>query len=603
MSTAVLDGTTQFNIDGYEDFFWGGGFLRSIDLWNNNPSDSVEVALSLAGSNWGIRDISADGMATHQITITDADSSAGRHVELMGFYSVDSLLLNLQTTSSRSIFAQYGTHELLLGRGWFGHVQLDNAQYNSVENLEGGTIQGLIITGPDDNYIDNSMTVGGHIYLIRIWRGDNRVEVAETGRIESLKIDEALQNNISVADGGGIDYASFNGRLNSDTSGDLNHLDNFIDVQGEIRSLNTWAANNLINVSGKVKSLCLRVSVSTVTVHDGGQINDILAYGSTTLLYMGDANSWTIKLDLGLQYITTDTGFLETYHAWNSTSTLKIGTGGIGQVLLQGTGGLQRIDVEGFAGSIQIYGDLDSELSFHGGIGSLVLGQNASHKVEVTGGWGDDLWNGTLQVRGTADITTGTGTVEAIITRLGNDSITTGKGVIGLIASGGGKDRITLGKGGADEVRAGDGNDTVIGSQRGDYILGGSGNDRLAGEGGNDTLVGGAGTDQLSGGSGADSFLFNAISDTAATSARDVILEFALGDKIDLSAIDANTSLPDDQAFSFLGNAAFTALGQLRYKSVGSIWLMEGNCNGNMGADFSIEIRNGYVMGASDFVL
>jgi hypothetical protein len=31
--------------------------------------------------------------------------------------------------------------------------------------------------------------------------------------------------------------------------------------------------------------------------------------------------------------------------------------------------------------------------------------------------------------------------------------------------------------------------------------------------------------------------------------------------------------------------------------------VLEGNCNGNMGADFSIEIRNGYVMGASDFVL
>lgn len=144
---------------------------------------------------------------------------------------------------------------------------------------------------------------------------------------------------------------------------------------------------------------------------------------------------------------------------------------------------------------------------------------------------------------------------------------------------------------------------TLTDTGNNDVVDSGLGNDTLPNGAGNDTLVGGGGTDQLTGGAGADSFVFNAITETASTSARDVILHFEAGDKINLSGIDANSSVSGDQAFSFIGTAAFTALGQLHYKSVGGIWLVEGNTTGNTGADFSIEIHNGFALQASDFVL
>ena len=147
------------------------------------------------------------------------------------------------------------------------------------------------------------------------------------------------------------------------------------------------------------------------------------------------------------------------------------------------------------------------------------------------------------------------------------------------------------------------GNNQLDGGAGADSLLGGSGADLLYGGIGNDTLMGGLGKDQLMGGAGTDSFVFNAIKETTATSARDVILDFASGDKIDLAGIDANSRQSGDQAFSFIGSGAFTALGQLHYKKMGGVWLLEGNCAGDTTADFSIEIRNGFTLQPNDFVL
>jgi len=95
----------------------------------------------------------------------------------------------------------------------------------------------------------------------------------------------------------------------------------------------------------------------------------------------------------------------------------------------------------------------------------------------------------------------------------------------------------------------GAGSDTLIsienisGSLYNDKLTGNTGNNVLDGRVGNDTLIGGAGQDTLTGGDGADRFVFNLISETGSSKATaDIIKDFnrAQGDKIDLSAIDAN---------------------------------------------------------------
>jgi len=87
----------------------------------------------------------------------------------------------------------------------------------------------------------------------------------------------------------------------------------------------------------------------------------------------------------------------------------------------------------------------------------------------------------------------------------------------------------------------GGGNDTLI---RFENLTGSSFNDTLRGDGGANVLTGGAGN---------DTFVFAALSDST-TSTPDLIADFATGDLIDLSGIDADaTSGGSDQAFHLGG--------------------------------------------------
>lgn len=85
---------------------------------------------------------------------------------------------------------------------------------------------------------------------------------------------------------------------------------------------------------------------------------------------------------------------------------------------------------------------------------------------------------------------------------------------------------------------------------------------------------------------------------------RDVIVDFnaAQGDKVDLSTIDANTSLANDQAFSasIFTSGNFTQAGQLRL--VGNI--LSGNTDSNfLTAEFEIELTGITSISETDFIL
>jgi Ca2+-binding RTX toxin-like protein len=120
------------------------------------------------------------------------------------------------------------------------------------------------------------------------------------------------------------------------------------------------------------------------------------------------------------------------------------------------------------------------------------------------------------------------------------------------------------GFGGADTIWGGDGNDTLWGMD---------GNDTLRGEKGVDTLFGGAGLDHLYGGAGADVFRWDATNETGLTpGTADVVHDFNRleGDEFNLSGIDANVYAAGNQAFTFIGTAAFSGTpGEIRYYQSG----------------------------------
>jgi Ca2+-binding RTX toxin-like protein len=147
---------------------------------------------------------------------------------------------------------------------------------------------------------------------------------------------------------------------------------------------------------------------------------------------------------------------------------------------------------------------------------------------------------------------------------------------------------------------------TGAGNDLANIITGGVGNDSLDGGLGNDSLTGGAGADTLTGGTGADSFIFANLSDIASGTAFDTLADFshAQADRIDVSGLDANTILAGNQAFAFIGTAAFTNVaGQLHYAVNGPDLVVSGDINGDGIADFSIAVDGVASLVAGDFVL
>ena len=100
--------------------------------------------------------------------------------------------------------------------------------------------------------------------------------------------------------------------------------------------------------------------------------------------------------------------------------------------------------------------------------------------------------------------------------------------------------------------------------------------------------------------------MFVSATDSRST-ARDTIADFASGDRIDLSAIDARTGTAANDAFGFIGEAAFTGVaGQLRVGSDGAGgWLIEGDINGDGLRDLviAVDMAGDLPPVASDFVL
>ena len=208
-----------------------------------------------------------------------------------------------------------------------------------------------------------------------------------------------------------------------------------------------------------------------------------------------------------------------------------------------------------------------------------------------------------------------------------------------LIGNGG--DDVLRGDAGADSMLGGLGNDTYIVDSASDALveladqgtdvvrsyvswtlgenfenlvllgtaLHATGNDldnQLTGNSGANTLIGLAGNDTLTGGLGNDTFKYDSTGESGiGVGLRDIITDFVQGqDRIDLAAIDANSGVNDNQAFSFIGTAAFTAAAQARYFYEGGNTVLELNVGGanSLTVDMQIQLTGQFSLLPADLI-
>ena len=281
--------------------------------------------------------------------------------------------------------------------------------------------------------------------------------------------------------------------------------------------------------------------------------------------------------------------------------------GGMTITTLDGTPILPGPDAHGGPGGDHKDGIADDQ-DHDGNINDTIRGGKGNDTEH--GGAGDDHIRG-----GAGDDTLGGDAGNDLLNGgVGNDTLDGGDGNDHLVGSTG-NDTLT-GYAGTDILQGGEGTDTIDGGAGADRVDGGLGADDLSGADGNDVIKGGAGDDILAGGAGRDVLVGGLGADTfvfadgdfasAVRKGADLVADFSheQGDHIDLSAVDADVNTDGDQAFSFIGTAAFSnTAGELRYELIKGHTFVAGDTNGDGTADFVIRLDHVPTLDASDFVL
>lgn len=197
----------------------------------------------------------------------------------------------------------------------------------------------------------------------------------------------------------------------------------------------------------------------------------------------------------------------------------------------------------------------------------------------------------------------------------GNDAIFAGRGT-DTVWGDAGDDRVGGGSGN-DIVYGGDGNDILTGDNNSDVLYGGDGDDMLDGGSVRDTMYGGAGDDlifggvgidRLDGGAGDDLFIYNDVAWSSPTREDRIVGGFdkagnGMGDRFDLSGIDADTTIGGNQTLTFGGSQGVgvldTSTGHFWFANEGTNTLLRANNDGDASVDFEVVIVDGGVLASA----
>ena len=355
---------------------------------------------------------------------------------------------------------------------------------------------------------------------------------------------------------------------------------------------------------------------------NGGAGDDLLngGGGADTASYQGAGAGVTVDVALAGPQATGGAGSDTLVSIENLTGSEFADSlrGGGGANVLEGRGGDDVL--EGGAGPDTLNGGDGTDTASYLGAASGVVVNAGLSGPQGTAAAGTDTLVSIENLIGSefADNLKGSAGSNVLDGRGGDDTLDGGLGV-DTLKGGAGNDSyqldgvtetvVELVGGGTDTVHIGftytlpdnvenlvlsyTGNAAGFGNALDNAITGNSGNNLLDGRRGQDTLTGGAGN---------DTFKFGSILDTT-NAAPDRVADFASGDRIDLSAIDANTATAGDQAFHLGATAGHAGDAVLSYDGVNNRTVLQLYVDADALADATVWLSGDHTaMGAGDFV-
>ncbi|WP_166802362.1 peroxidase family protein [Microvirga pakistanensis] len=232
-------------------------------------------------------------------------------------------------------------------------------------------------------------------------------------------------------------------------------------------------------------------------------------------------------------------------------------------------GGSDADMLYGDAGHDRIFGDEGNDLINTGTGNDTVYGGAGGDLIVASVSDGNDVYYGDDMAGGTGTDTLDMSAITAGITaNLGGNGASSGS----VFSSHSGSDTIWS----VENIVTGSGNDTITASRAVNVIDGGSGN---------------------------DIFRFLSASDANG----DTIVGFQPGDRLDLSAIDANSGAAGKQSFTLANGSSFTGPAKLvishETRDDGDYTVVSGNTTGPDAAEFKISLKGNHDLKASDFIL
>jgi len=441
-----------------------------------------------------------------------------------------------------------------------------------------------------------------------------------------------MDNPNTVGFDTGFDVATGAGLIQADVAAGLLNFDDVITGTSGVDSLNGQGGDDNIIGRGGDDTLLGGIGNDFISAGDGadmvngqtgddtlfgGDGDDMLCGGDGTDLLVGGAGADLLVGNAGTDTLRGDAGDDRLF-------------GGSADDDLEGGAGVDRLNGE--SGADFMSGGAGNDIYFVDDAGDILFEEVGGGFDKVTTGFlsfvlddeverldfsgtGDNNGDGNASdnvMNGTsgANVLNGLAGADLIHGLGGNDTLAGGDGDDRLLG-GAGEDTITGGigadllQGGADndEVYGRDGDDRISGQGGNDVLRGGAGADLIQGGAGDDIINGEAGADRLLGDAGADLFVFSSLSDMSSGLERDRIFGFvgADGDRIDLSAIDADTSTVADDAFTVVGAFTGTA-GEALVEVSGVNFLVGLDVNGDGLRDAELFVQTG-ALAAGDFIL